>query len=123
MLSGSTIYRIANATRGTELADRSERAGTSNARRRGLLGRDSLPEGTALLIAPCEAIHTFGMRFAIDVVFLSRDRRVVKVAHNVKPWRIAFCLRAHSALELPAGTAAKTRTQSGDRLDFCLLDG
>ncbi len=95
-----------------------EVADTSKKRRKGLLGRTSLSEGEGLWITPCEAIHTIGMKFPIDVVFLSRDRRVVKLKEAVPPGRIAVCLRAHSVLELPAGTVAATNTAVGDRLEF-----
>lgn len=111
-------YRIENLHRGTTLASGAESAGTSSTRRRGLLGRDSLPSGGGLWIAPCEAVHTFGMRFFIDVLFLDRHRRVLKISHSVKPWRVAFCLRAHSVLELPAGIARQTLTGRGDQLVF-----
>lgn len=100
------------------LARAAEVADSSKARRRGLLGRDSLAEGEGLLIRPCEAVHSFGMRFAIDVLFLARDGRVVRVVSRLKPWRIALCLRAHSTLELPAGTARATGTVRGDAVTF-----
>src|SRR5690348_6935356 len=60
----------------------------SRSRRRGLLGSDELPHSTALVIAPCNAIHTCFMRFAIDVIFADRMGRVVSVAQTVAPWRI-----------------------------------
>ena len=58
------------------------------------------------------------MKFSIDVVFLSRRRKVLKIRTNMVPCRISGCLRAHSVLELPAGTADKTQTKAGDMLDF-----
>jgi uncharacterized membrane protein (UPF0127 family) len=110
--------RVFNRTRSTVLATRAETAGQSGARRRGLLGRDSLAEGEGLWIVPCEAVHCFFMKFTIDVVFLDKKLRVVKVRPSLKPWRIAGCLRAHSVLELPEGVIQSTGTQPGDQLEL-----
>lgn len=100
------------------LAGQAEVADTSKKRRSGLLKRQSLPQGEGLWITPCEAIHTFGMKFPIDVLFLGRDRTVMKLREAVPPGRIAVCLWAHSVLELPAGTISATGTAVGDRLEF-----
>ena len=110
--------RIRNLTRGSVLADQAEVADTSRKRRVGLLKHDSLPPGHGLWIAPCEGIHTFGMKFPIDVVFLDRAKRVLKIRADMGARRISLCLRAHSVLELPAGTAAAAHMQSGDELEF-----
>jgi uncharacterized protein len=107
-----------NVTRGTTLAGKLELAGTGDSRRKGLLGRDSLPEGTGLWIAPCESVHTFFMRFAIDLVYLDRKLVVKKVRSSVGPWRVSACFRAHSVLELPAGTIEATRTMCGDEVEI-----
>ena len=96
-------------------------ADSSPTRRSGLLKHESLPEGEGLWIAPCEAVHTVGMRFAIDVLYLDRKRKVLKVRERMVPWRISGCLRAHSVLELPAGMAGKTGTLPGDQLEFVPL--
>jgi uncharacterized membrane protein (UPF0127 family) len=109
---------IRNTTRGTVLATSATVAGTSETRRTGLLKHTSLPRGEGLLIAPCEGIHTFGMKFAIDVLFLSRERKVLKAVAAMGPRRISLCLRAHSVLELPVGAAAETGTVKGDQLEF-----
>ena len=92
----------------------------SKSRKKGLLGRDSLPEGSALIIAPCQAIHTFSMRFAIDVLFVSKDGRVLKVRQAVPPRRIAgvlagFCRRRTAG----RGAIERSGTQAGDRLRVC----
>lgn len=107
-----------NVTRGTILAAELELAGTGDARRKGLLGRDSLPVGTGLWIMPCESVHTFFMRFAIDLVYLDRKLMVKKVRSSVGPWRVSACFRAHSVLELPAGTIEATSTACGDTLEI-----
>jgi uncharacterized membrane protein (UPF0127 family) len=109
-----------NVTRGTILAARLELAGTGETRRKGLLGRESLLQGEGLWIAPCESVHTFFMRFAIDLVYLDRKNRVRKVKSSVGPWRISACFRAHSVLELPAGTVNATRTEPGDAVEIAL---
>jgi uncharacterized protein len=90
----------------------------SASRRKGLLGRDSLPDGSALIIAPCQAIHTFSMRFAIDVMFVSKDGLVLKVRQAVPPRRIAVALRAFAVVELPAGAIERSGTRPGDQLQI-----
>lgn len=110
--------RVRNLSRDAVLATEAEVADTSKKRRIGLRKHQSLAPGEGMWISPCEAIHTIGMKFAIDVLFLSRTREVVKLKEAVPPGRIAVCLRAHSVLELPAGTIASTGTQVGDRLQF-----
>src|SRR6516165_9881454 len=88
--------RISNLTRQTELAHCVDVADDSAKRRNGLLGREGLSRGEGLWIVPCEAVHTFGMRFPIDLVFLDRANRIVKIRSDVGPWRLSGCLRAHS---------------------------
>ncbi len=77
-----------------------------------------LAPGEGLWIVPCEGVHTFLMRFPIDVVFLSKQRKVLKVRANMGRRRLAMSLRAHSVLELPAGRANETGTQKGDQLEL-----
>ena len=92
-------------------------ADSSAARRTGLLRHERLEAGEGLWIVPCEAIHTFGMKFPIDVVFLSRQREVVKIVPALPRWRIAVCFRAHSVLELGAGQAEAAGLRIGDQLE------
>jgi uncharacterized membrane protein (UPF0127 family) len=110
--------QVVNLTRQTVLADRLEVANHGANRRKGLLGRDGLFPGEGLWIKPCEAVHTFCMRFAIDLVYLDRKNRIRKVRSGVRPWRMSACLTAHSVIELPSGTIQATQTQAGDRLEF-----
>ena len=110
--------RVWNRSRDVLLAERAILAGTSRERRTGLLGRDSLEKGEGLWIAPCEAVHTIGMKFPIDVLFLDKKRKVLKVRNDMQKWRMAMCLRGHSVLELPSGTAAAMQTARGDELEF-----
>ena len=107
---------LLNARTGIVLAHSLAAAFDSKNRRTGLLGQDRLEEGHALIIAPTNAVHTFFMRFAIDVVFVRKDGLVVRIHHAVKPWRIAGALRGHAAIELPAGTLANSDTVRGDQL-------
>jgi uncharacterized membrane protein (UPF0127 family) len=100
------------------LANRLEVAGSGATRTKGLLGRDGLNAGGGLWIVPCESVHTFFMRFAIDLVYLDRKNKVKKVRSAVGPWRVSACLTAHSVLELPAGTVRDTLTKAGDTLEF-----
>ena len=110
--------RVQNQSRGTVLADRAEIADSSKTRKTGLLKHDRLERGEGLWITPCEGVHTAGMKFPIDVLFLNRKRKVVKIRAAMPRWRLALCLWAHSVLELPSGTAAATKTSRGDQLEF-----
>lgn len=114
--------KITNITRKTVLASAAEVAAHGAARRKGLLGRNSLPAGEGLWIVPCESVHTFFMKFPIDLVYLNRKKVVKKVRSNVGPWRISACLSAHSIIELPSGTVHATQTQPGDQLEFTPVD-
>lgn len=70
---------------------------------KGLLGKKNWPRNQALLIRPCNSVHTVGMRFPISVIFLARDYRVLKVVPCLKPWQFAYCRKAYCVLELAAG--------------------
>ena len=83
------------------------------ARLRGLLGRSGLSSGEGMLLRPAASVHTAFMRFTIDVVFLDRANRVVKVASSVRPWRAAACRGARAVLELSAGEAEKRGLRPG----------
>jgi hypothetical protein len=85
---------------------------------RGLLGRRSLASGEGLLLKPASSVHTFFMRFPIDVVFLDRDLRVLSIAHDLRPWRAAGRPGARAVLELPAGECERRGLQPGD----CLVE-
>ncbi len=111
-------YAVDNLTRATILATRVRVAGSSADRRCGLLKTDSLQPGEGLWIAPCEAVHTIGMRWPIDVAFLDREHRVRKLIPCLAPWRLAICVTAYSVLELPSGSIGLTGMQPGDLLTF-----
>ena len=107
---------LVNDRTGVLVAHDVEAALDSRSRRKGLLGRTGMQEGQALIIAPCGAIHTCGMRFPIDVVFVARDGRVLKIVERLAAWRIAGSLRALATVELAAGQASRVGLSEGDRL-------
>jgi uncharacterized membrane protein (UPF0127 family) len=102
---------------GAVVCDRCEVARGPIHRMRGLLGRASLPPGQGLLMPHTPSVHMFFMRFPIDVVFLDREQRITRIAHDLRPWRIASGGRgAKSALELSAGAAAEAALAPGAKL-------
>lgn len=107
---------LVNARTGETIASAVEVAATRAERRRGLLGRDAIGVGAALMIAPCRAIHTAHMRFAIDAIFVNRDGRVLKIAADIVPWRIAIAPRAHAVIEMAAGSVASHDVRVGDEI-------
>jgi uncharacterized protein len=114
--------KVLNRDRGTVLAEWADVADTSAKRRTGLLNHSKLSPGEGLWIAPCESVHSFGMKFAIDLVYLDRKKRVRKVRKNMVPRRVSACLTAHSVLELPVGVIEASRTEAGDQLEFERFD-
>src|SRR5207302_549707 len=92
--SGERRISVHNATRNTVLAGAAEVADRGATRRKGLLGRAGLDDGAGLWIVPCESVHTIGMKFAIDLVYLDRKHRVKKVRSSVPAWRLSACLTA-----------------------------
>lgn len=111
--------RVWNRSKGSLLAERLERALHPWQRLRGLLGRRTFLPGEALWIEPCRSVHTFFMRFAIDVLFLDGEGRVVEAIRELRPYRATrFFRRAVGVLELPAGTIAASGTEPGDRIDL-----
>ena len=111
-----------NETRDKTLAVRLEVADNSYTRRKGLLGRDGLEPGSGLWIYPCESVHTFAMRFSIDLVYLDRNYVVKKLRSSVPPGRLSACLSARSVIELPAGTIEATGTEVGDHIAIRRLE-
>ncbi|MDQ6846267.1 MAG: DUF192 domain-containing protein [Candidatus Dormibacteraeota bacterium] len=107
------LYRLETET-GTVVAERVEMADTLWSRFMGLMFRNELPAGHGLAIRPCNSIHMFFMRFALDVVFVDGDGRVVRVLDSIRPWRASSLVRgAKAAIELPAGTAARSGVAAG----------
>lgn len=128
MATGEPVrtIRALNRTRGTVLCECLEVAATMAAQSRGLLGRDGLAAGTGMLFTPNGFLpvmwmHMFFMRFAIDIVFLDRSNRVLRINRSLKPWRVSsMVFGARQALELEAGAAARSGTIEGDEIELGL---
>jgi len=95
-----------------------EVADTFFKRLRGLIGRNNLPQGCGLLIAPCNSIHMFFMKFDIDAVFIDKDFVIKKIVENVKTWTgLAFCFGAWAVVEFSAGEASRLNLVVGQKLE------
>lgn len=119
----SQAYAL-NQTRQAYLATRLAIAGTHISRLRGLLGtpESGFRSGQGLWIVPSHGVHTFGMRFPIDIVYLDQNQIVVFVQQSVKPWRIAPVRKtAASVLELPRDTVRETGTAVGDKIEITVV--
>jgi hypothetical protein len=114
-----------NRTRATYLATDLVIARTHWTRFRGLMATDSsrFQRGQGLWINPSRGIHTFAMRFAIDAIYLDRDRKVIHIEEDLQPWRLAAVrVQAASVLELPTGTVRESLTVLGDHVEIFLED-
>jgi uncharacterized protein len=112
-----------NQTRQTYLATALAMANTHWTRLRGLLGTPAgdFRNGCGLWIVPCHGVHTLGMGFPIDVIYLDRSMTVIHIERDLQPWRFSpLRMRAASILELPSRTAAETRTALGDKIEITL---
>lgn len=109
---------LVNRRTGSIVASSLEAAVDSRSRRAGLLGRRSMPARSALLLAPCNAIHTCFMQFPIDVVFVARDGRVLKSVRRLGAWRVAMSVSAFATIELPAGALEQVDLARDDRLEI-----
>ena len=119
---GPTGYAF-NRTRTTYLATELLVARTHWTRFRGLMTTDAsrFRRGQGLWIVPCHGVHTFAMRFPIDVLYLDQERIVIHIEEELKPWRMAAVrARATSVLELPTGTVRDSRTELGDQVDILM---
>lgn len=110
----AAMARVVNETKGTAVAEDVRIARSVWSRFWGLMGKKELSAGQGLLIDPCSSIHMFFMRFPLDVVFLDREMRAVKVVRGIKPWRMALGGGGKKALELAAGAAEGV--EAGDQL-------
>jgi len=119
----SSLRQAFNQTRQAYLATALAVADTHWTRLRGLLGLapGDFRNGSGLWIVPCHGVHTLGMGFAIDIVYLDREMKVIHVQSQLRPWRFAP-VRAHatSVLELPCHTVAETGTVVGDRIEITI---
>lgn len=110
--------QLLDVTNGSVVAEHLEVARSLQERQRGLLGRDSLPEGHGLLIEQCRSIHMFFMKFAIDVVYVAADLVVAKVVEDLRPWQLSGSLAASATVELPTGTIRRTGVAPGHQLEL-----
>jgi uncharacterized protein len=114
---------VINLTKQTWLATKVRKADNFLTRLIGLLKRTHLGPEEALWLMPSKGIHTIGMKFPIDVVFLNRDYQVLGLMSGLVPYRVsAVHLRGYSVLELPNGTIKKSRTEIGDKLEISLAE-
>jgi uncharacterized protein len=114
-------YLVLNCTRQTLVASQLKVASDVWSRIKGLIGMSGadFKPGMGLWISPSEGVHTIGMSFPIDVAYLDEKKRVIHVCHKLPPMRIAALkLKAHSVIELPAGTLANSGTEVGDLLQI-----
>jgi uncharacterized membrane protein (UPF0127 family) len=118
----SKLLRALNRSKGTVLCERLESAVGMAEQSRGLLGRDGLGSGYGMLFetsVPFMWMHMFFMRFAIDIVFLDKADRVIRMNENLKPWRVSsMVVGARKALELEAGAVARSQTKPSDLISF-----
>ena len=115
-------HTIRNTRNQRVLADEVLAAFDSKSRRVGLLKHSAMPSGSAMLIAPTNAVHTFFMRFPIDIAFVTREGTIVKVCAAVRPWRIAAAWSAFGVIELAAGTLLSSDTLVGDVLTISVSE-
>ncbi len=120
-MSAPATGQAFNATRQLYLATELRVANTHASRFVGLLATSAgeFVSGKGLWIVPCRGVHTLGMRFPIDVIYLDSNSTVIHVEQSLQPWRIApVRLSAASVLELPSSTVTQTATQLGDKVDI-----
>ncbi len=111
--------KAVNTSKAVVIASNVKEAAGFVSRLMGLMGRDRLEKDEGLWMARCRAIHTFWMRFPIDVVFLDRDLIVKKTVKGLRPFRpVVSCRHAQGVLELPEGAIERARIQIGDRVDM-----
>jgi len=111
--------KIINLTRDITLSDDAVIADTLSGRIKGLIGRKKLKGGEALVIKPCNSVHTFFMRFPIDLLFVDRQDRIVKIVQAIPPFRLSsISLGASYVIELPAGTINSSQTKVGDQISI-----
>jgi uncharacterized membrane protein (UPF0127 family) len=113
---------VRNLTRGTVVVSNGGVADNYWTRFKGLMGVRALDEGSGLLLKNETAIHTFGMRIPIDVIYLDERSKALRLTPAMPPSRLGPLVRGtRNVLELPAGTLARTKTQQGDQLEIIIV--
>ena len=115
-------FVLRNQRTGSVVARRLLPAFDAATRNRGLLKRPGLDAGVAIVIAPTNAVHTFFMRFAIDIAFVAKDGRILKIRAGVPAWRIAAAWGGYAVIEMTAGSFALAGTVVGDTLSVEIAD-
>ncbi len=111
------VKKVFNLTRNCLLAESAKEANTFVSRLIGLVGRKSLNEKEGLIILKSSSIHTFFMRFSIDVIFFNKEQKIIKIISNLQPYRISpWIWNAYGVIELSAGKIFETKTQKGDNI-------
>lgn len=100
----------------SQLLSSVQKTETAWERTKGLLGRRGLEDGEGLLITPCSSIHTFFMTFPLDVVYLDREDKIVKLIENLRPWRMSGCFRSAKVLEVGSRFITNSGIKVGDQL-------
>ena len=113
----ASAFVLRNQQTGAVVATHLLPAFDSATRNVGLLGRHSLDPGTAMIIAPTNAVHTFFMRFPIDIAFVKKDGRILKIRERLPAWRMAAAWGAYAVVEMPAGSFDLAATATGDVLE------
>lgn len=114
----SCQMKIVNKTKDIVIVENAKIARSFFARLLGLMFRKSIAPDEALIFYHAPSIHMFFMRFVIDVVFLDKNMRVIKIVKNLKPWRITNCFGAYATIELSANTISQVFLSSGDEIEF-----
>jgi len=113
------IISIKNKTSNKEIGSKIIHADNMVLRFFGLMGKKKLDNGEGLLLTPCNSIHMMFMRFAIDVIFIDKDNKIIHTIENLKPWRMTkVCFKSQSTLELPLGTIADSGSKPEDILEI-----
>ena len=115
--------RILNQSQNTVLAEEALWAQSYWARLRGFLGRPEPTAGQGLILDPCNSVHMWGMRYALDILFANQDDQVVDFEQGLQPWKLSRRVReATRVVELPVGTLQASHTAIGDQLSFRVVE-
>lgn len=113
------IIKIVNARTGRDVAHKARLAENFWTRAVGLIGKQSFDKGEGLIFPRCNSVHTFFMRFSLDLIFVNKDGVVTSIIENIQKWRISpFISGTSKVIELPTGTIKDSGTMIGDKLLF-----
>ncbi|MCF7907415.1 MAG: DUF192 domain-containing protein [Candidatus Omnitrophica bacterium] len=115
-------YSIFDKDKGTVISGKARIAKSFGLRLKGLMFKKEIDEKEALIFHNAPAIHTCFMRFAIDIVFLDKSNKVIRICEAVKPWKMVTCSKAAITIELPANRAKRRSLALGDQLEITLGD-